>query len=543
MGKKIYKSTSIFTSECDKPFSGVVLVENDKIAFVGPESEVPACDGIESVEDLGDRTITPGLIDCHVHAFPGLRMEQFNSCFLSPEYNEEELIAAINQFIADNPQPINDMYYFFDYDFDNSGRFTKYRLDEVFGRDKAIMLTDLSLHGGAFSSKALELLEYDGVIPEGSNVQYEEDGTVGYWCEEAFFVLHTRAMTLGGSVNDDETIDLIQKLFNSNGITSIGEMRPFGKSTDYVWAEERYLEREKEGSLTLRVGVCSSLPAEKETWIEDQKKFQGDYLFFNALKGFMDGGFINATAWTTGDWVFGPNKGKKIGPANDMEVYARKIKEANDLGIGVRLHAEGDLAIEKAISMFAQSDNKDVLNQIEHGTLMTDDTLAAIEKYIHDGRKLSINMQPAFLYNEAPTEEHPVACGNEFYNRGAVRVKSAMATGAVVSVGSTDFPVTQPIPRDHIRMEVNRLADEEGSVFYRKGYTPHEAICLSDAIIGSTHNAAIALGRGHDLGLLKEGYKADITIFDQDLFAMDPYDYKKIDIYKTIVNGKEVFCK
>lgn len=57
---------------------------------------------------------------------------------------------------------------------------------------------------------------------------------------------------------------------------------------------------------------------------------------------------------------------------------------------------------------------------------------------------LIFNMQPVFLYMEAPTEEHPVDVGNEFYNKTAVRVRSAMNAGAMVSLGSADFPATFP---------------------------------------------------------------------------------------------------
>ena len=540
MNRKVYLSSSIFTSENSIPEAGAVVVEGDRIVYAGLEEGMPSIREDDVVEDLGDRTIVPGFIDCHAHSFLGIRMLQNNACSLSPTYTEEELIEAMTTFIDNNPEPINGLYYFFDYDFEHSGRFTKYRLDEMFG-DKAIMLTDFSLHGGAFSSKALELLEDDGTIPAGSNVQYEADGSVGYWGEAAFFKLHTKAMMLGGDDLDDETIDKIQELYNSNGYTSIAEMRPLGSVTDYIWAENQYLKREKEGGLSLRIGVCSSLVSDSETWLEDKGKFNGDYVFFNALKGFMDGGYINSTAWTTAEWIYGENKGTETGPTNDMELYARKIKEANDLGIGVRLHAEGDLAIEKALELFAQSENKSVLNQIEHGTAMTEKTLADIREYLAKGRRLSVNMQPAFLYNEAPTKEHPASCGNEFYDRCAVRVKSIMETGADVSVGSTDFPVTQPVPSEHIRIAVNRLSDEADSVYFGDGYTKHEAITLAEAIIGNTHKAAAALGRSDDLGLIKVGYKADLTIFDQDIFKLNPEDYKTIKVFKTISNGKEVY--
>src|SRR5712692_3989372 len=44
----------------------VVVVDNDRIAAVGPASQVTLPPGT-AVLDVGDRTIMPGLIDAHVH--------------------------------------------------------------------------------------------------------------------------------------------------------------------------------------------------------------------------------------------------------------------------------------------------------------------------------------------------------------------------------------------------------------------------------------------------------------------------------------------
>ncbi len=541
MGRKAYLSSSIFTAEGSEPISGAVVMNNDIIEYVGPKEDIPFDNETIEIEDLGDKTIIPGLIDIHTHSYPGIMMEQVTSCFLSPEYTHDELVQEMTKFIEDNPEPINGIYNFFDYNFDNSGRLNVSDLDALFG-DVPIMLVDHSLHGGTFSTAALKMLGYDpeAPLPEGSEVVYEEDGSVGYFIETIFFILHVRALTLGGDDDADKAIDEVQRRFNAAGFTTIGEMRPLGSTPDYIWPQSRYLEREAEGSLTLRIGLCTSLAIDKSFWEKDIATFHGDYLFFNALKGFMDGGYINSTAWTTAEYIYGANKGKHPGCVNDIDFYSRKIKEANDMGIGVRVHAEGDLAIEKAIEMYRLSDNKTAINHIEHATCMTDRTLQMIKDYVDSGRRLAINFQPIFLYQEAPTDEQPVGCGNEFYNANAVRVKDAMETGAIVTVGSTDFPVEQPDAARHIRVAVNRLSDEEGP-FFGKGYTIHQAITLPEALKGNTINAATALGREEDLGLIKTGYKADITVFGQDIFALKPEDYKEIKVYKTICNGKEVY--
>lgn len=47
---------------------GAVLLEGERIIAIGPRSDAP--NGVDRI-DLGDATITPGLIDCHVHLSDG----------------------------------------------------------------------------------------------------------------------------------------------------------------------------------------------------------------------------------------------------------------------------------------------------------------------------------------------------------------------------------------------------------------------------------------------------------------------------------------
>ncbi|MDA8016430.1 MAG: imidazolonepropionase [Thermoanaerobaculia bacterium] len=56
---------------------GAVLVEAERIAWVGPVEEAPATTDVEHI-DLAGRLMTPGLIDCHTHmVFGGDRAREF----------------------------------------------------------------------------------------------------------------------------------------------------------------------------------------------------------------------------------------------------------------------------------------------------------------------------------------------------------------------------------------------------------------------------------------------------------------------------------
>ncbi|NHB76894.1 imidazolonepropionase [Rhodobacter calidifons] len=57
---------------------GAVVIEADRIAWVGPMADLPADHRGLPHLDCGGRLVTPGLIDCHTHAvFAGHRAEEF----------------------------------------------------------------------------------------------------------------------------------------------------------------------------------------------------------------------------------------------------------------------------------------------------------------------------------------------------------------------------------------------------------------------------------------------------------------------------------
>ena len=66
---------------------GAILIEGERIAWVGPESELPEHDA-ETI-DLKGRLVTPGLIDCHTHlVFGGDRAAEFEMRLEGATYEE-----------------------------------------------------------------------------------------------------------------------------------------------------------------------------------------------------------------------------------------------------------------------------------------------------------------------------------------------------------------------------------------------------------------------------------------------------------------------
>ncbi|WP_311030215.1 imidazolonepropionase [Mesorhizobium koreense] len=94
MNRKIVKATNIATMQPGGTAYGLVAdgaigIEDGRIAWVGKADAVPADWRGTTVEDCGNRLVTPALIDCHTHlVFGGNRAKEFEMRLQGATYEE-----------------------------------------------------------------------------------------------------------------------------------------------------------------------------------------------------------------------------------------------------------------------------------------------------------------------------------------------------------------------------------------------------------------------------------------------------------------------
>ena len=82
-GPRLFRNARLATVSPGMPGLGLVekgalAIENGKIAYAGPEADLPAALNTAETIDLEGRWITPGLIDCHTHLiYAGNRAHEF----------------------------------------------------------------------------------------------------------------------------------------------------------------------------------------------------------------------------------------------------------------------------------------------------------------------------------------------------------------------------------------------------------------------------------------------------------------------------------
>jgi predicted amidohydrolase YtcJ len=75
------------------------------------------------------------------------------------------------------------------------------------------------------------------------------------------------------------------------------------------------------------------------------------------------------------------------------------------------------------------------------------------------------------------------------------------------------------------------------------GWFPEERLSLEESIEGFTRIPAWTSGRENDLGSISVGKRADITVFEKNLFEVAPEHWPSIPVEMTMIDGEIVYQK
>ncbi|HEY1992080.1 MAG TPA: amidohydrolase, partial [Gammaproteobacteria bacterium] len=248
---------------------------------------------------------------------------------------------------------------------------------------------------------------------------------------------------------------------------------------------------------------------------------------------YSDGALGTHTAWFLKPYDDLPtSSGVSVLPPQDIRAWADAALAA---GYQVTTHAIGDRANREVLDVYqaefaAHPDAKDLRWRIEHAQHLDP---ADIPRFAKLG--VIASMQSIHECSDAPYVVKRL--GEQRAKDGAYAWHSLMASGAIIANG-TDVPVEDEDPIPNFYCAVTRRSKKDGVPFH-----PEQAMTREQALKSYTWNNAYATFSEDELGSLKVGKRADITVLSQDLLTVPEERIPATQVLYTIVGGKVLYSR
>jgi len=540
----------ILTMDEANPSAQAIALRGGTILAIGGNDQIRALSGpATEVIDAGGATVLPGFIEAHMHLFPGAA--ELDHLQLSGVHGFEALAHAVRQFAAKKPAAPILVAQGVDYTvLGTDTPVTRHHLDAILP-DRAFIMCAPDHHTAWANTRALEdagILHGLAVGP-GNEVVMGEDGlALGELREgEAFGPVLALAgeertrlgLSTGGDPDptptDDEraTDRAIMRRGLAwcarHGITSIQNM------DGNPYQLELLSEIEAGGDLICRVKIPFHF---KNFMTHDaldiaesmRTRFNSEWLSSNLVKVFYDGVLDSWTAVMIEPYADRPDW---VGePLFSPEQFASLAKEIDRRGFQIAVHAIGDGAVRSVLDGYEaarqQNGTRDSRHRIEHIEVTTQ---ADVPRFAEMG--VIASMQPPHPPGAMgfPLEPTVSRIGRERWAL-AYACKTIKDSGARV-VFASDWPVAPIDPLACIQAAMERKVWADG--------LPDQRFSLHEAIGGYTREGAYAGFVEDRLGMLREGYLADLVILDGNVEASPVASIGSMRVATTICGGRVTY--
>ncbi|MGH8140325.1 MAG: amidohydrolase [Steroidobacteraceae bacterium] len=513
---------SIWTVSDRDPEVEAVAIGAGRIMAVGTSEEMLALASARTRRiDLGRKRVTPGFYDAHSHPVAS-GVEHLREVALDKD-SIAAILSAIRQRAARIPAGKPVLGFLYD-DGKTPRPLTRADLDEA-APGHPVIVRHRGGHTMFVNSLALKLAGIGESTPDPPHGRYFRDasgklnGRVADDAIEPFDRLSDYKPTR----NDfRDGAALISRMFTAKGVTSacdaLGDPQQLQAAQD---AREA-------GVLRMRVYSHIRAPdLDRMIAAGVRTGFGDDWVRIGAVKLFCDGSISERTAWLSQPYNgMGDFRGLQRMSAQDLYDAARKAHLA---GWQIGVHANGDLAIDRVLSVFErlhkEFPKRDPRYRIEHCTLVNADLVRRIK---------NVGAIPI-----------PFACyvyfhGDVMHFYGEQRTRHMFAMREFLDAGlrppsSSDYTASPSDPVMWLQSQVTRT-DYQGHV-----WGANQRITVKEAIRAGTLDGAAASFEEHIKGTLEPGKLADLVVWEQDLLKLDPMQLVTVKPERTMVDGRWVF--
>ncbi|KRE27681.1 metal-dependent hydrolase [Mycobacterium sp. Soil538] len=536
----IYVGGDIVTMDRAAPRAQALAVSGGRITAVGDRADVVAAQQGPATEivDLGGATLLPGFVDPHSHYINALSVANQVNVFAPPAgpgADVAAIIAALRAFRDSHSIPAGDMLVAYGYDdtmMPGGRTLNKDDIDADFP-DVPVLVGHVSMHGAVLNSAALRRfgITADTVTPPGGVIVRKEgsndpDGLV---METAFLPIFA-AMPKPTPAQEVEWSRAGQMLYAAAGITTAHE----GASHA---ADIALMQRAAAGGASLIDVVAYPFILDLDEILSaNPPETFGRYVNrvkLGGVKVTLDGSPQGRTAYFTTPYLLEGPDGQRNWCGElpfTQDTVNGWFKQVYDLGLPLDIHANGDAAIDVALTAheFAAAEDlgRDRLTVMVHSQFVRRDQLARYVEY---------RIIPSFF------TEHTFYFGDAHVQlRGKEQADFLSPMRAAIDLGlrptnHTDFVVTPLDQMFLVWTAVNRISRSGEVIGADQRVTPWEAL---ESI---TINAAAQYREDDRKGSLEAGKLADLVVLDANPLTVDPMAIKDIKVVETIKEGRTVY--
>lgn len=526
--KKAFINGKIYTVNDKQPLAEAVIVEQNKIVFVGSNEEArKMIDKSTEVIDLHGKLMLPGFIDNHVHFTSGGFYLQ--GIDLRPAKSTSEFREILRKYVENHKGKWITGGNWDHEAWEVKDLPTKEMIDDI-TEDTPVFVDRFDGHMALANSYALKLANITKDTPSPDGGLIVKDAKTG----EPTGILKDNAMSLIYSIipqpSEEETYQAALTALNHAielGVTSVQDIT-------YSQDLAAYKRLEKEGKLTCR--IYTRMPISDYTkLVKDKIKvgYGSDKLKLGSIKAFADGSLGSSTAW-----FFEPYNQDTTTSGLPMDIVTdgslRKwALDADKNSLQLSIHAIGDRANNYILNLFQEIINTnpkwDRRFRIEHAQHVR---FEDIPRFAELGVIASV--QPYHCIDDGVWAEKRIGPERIKYT---YPFRSFLDNKVLLCFGS-DWTVAPLNPLVGIYAAVTRRTLDDKNP---NGWIPEQKISVEEAIRCYTINNAYAAFEENVKGSIEVGKLADLVLLSEDILTIDPVKIKDVRVDMTVFDGKVIY--
>jgi predicted amidohydrolase YtcJ len=546
----------ILTVDANDSVAQAIAVHHGVIVKVGTDTEVLEFAGKAPgarIIDLHGHTATPGLIDTHAHIADG-GVEEIYGIKLSDAASVAEIVARVKAKIAlakPGEWVIGSGW--------DEGKLAEHRyvtaadLDAV-ALNNPVWLIHTTGHYGVANSLALKLAHITAATadPAAGTIDRDSHGDPTGVLKEG------SAMEPVSSLIPPVTLEqmrqgilYIQQVLHSEGMTAV-------KDPDIQQLHwDAYKSLLDQGQLKERICVLwhagSTLESARKALAEINavprlpSTLGDDRLLSCGAKIYMDGSGGARTGWVYDDWlrnattpdVTSSGTGNRGYPQVDPSVYREMVRLFHQNGVPVGTHAVGDRAMDWVVDTYAlveqEQPHSGLRHSIIHANLPTPhalDVMANLQRKYDAGYP---EMQPEFLWWIG--DIYAASYGSKRGQR--LEPFRTLQSRGVMWSGGSDYFVTPVAARFGLWASIARQTAK--GTYGLQPFGKSEAVDIHTALRSYTAWGSRQMFLEDKIGTIEVGKRADIAVWDRDLYSVSTEQIKDLKCLMTLLDGEVIY--